>query len=138
MQDFLSVLLALAGVIALMIGVMYLMKWLTGRVSCKGGGGLKIVSTLSLGQDKMILAVKAGGRNLLVGTAPGGISLICELSEEDMALLEGKVSGEGTSIGVSGASFSEILRQNIKKTGGEFFRPYPKEDNSEESEKSDE
>lgn len=121
MQELLSVLLALVGVILLLIGVMFLMKWLTGRVSFKGNQGLKVISTMSLGQDKMIVAVRAGSRNLLLGAAAGGINLICELSGEDMDLLEGRIADSDNR------SFSEVLRQNMEKVGGEFFRPYPKE-----------
>lgn len=128
MIQVLPVALALLGVIALMIGAMFGLKWLTGKVSFKGGGGMKIISALSLGQDRTLYAVEAGSRKLLIGASGGSISLICELSEEDMALLKGDVS-EGENM--QGKSFSEVLGTYMKKMGGEFIRPYQKNDGNE-------
>lgn len=128
MIQVLPVALALLGVIALMIGAMFGLKWLTGKVSFKGSGGMKIISALSLGQDRTLYAVEAGSRKLLIGASGGSISLICELSEEDMALLKGEVS-EGENM--QGKSFSEALGTYMKKMGGEFIRPYQKNDGNE-------
>lgn len=126
MTQVLPVALALLGVIALMLGAMFGLKWLTGKVSFKGSGGMKIISALSLGQDKTLFAVEAGSRKLLIAACGGSISLICELSEEDMALLKGP--SPNTAADMQGKSFSEVLRQNMKKMGGEFIRPYQKND----------
>ena len=137
MTQVLPVALALLGVIALMIGAMFGLKWLTGKVSFKGNGGMKIISALSLGQDRTLYAVEAGSRKLLIGASGGSISLICELSEEDMALLKGAMpitSAPNTSApngDMQGKSFSEVLRHNMKKMGGEFIRPYQKNDGNE-------
>ncbi|MCM1578004.1 MAG: flagellar biosynthetic protein FliO [Ruminococcus sp.] len=128
MTQVLPVALALLGVIALMIGAMFGLKWLTGKVSFKGNGGMKIVSVLSLGQDKALYAVEAGGRRLLIGAASGGLSLICELSEEDMNILKGNGLQENGTV-----SFSETLRRNMQKMGGEFIRPYQKSDNNDDT-----
>ena len=127
MTQVLPVALALLGVIALMIGAMFGLKWLTGKVSFKGSGVMKIIAALSLGQDRTLYAVEAGSRKLLIGASGGSISLICELSEEDMALLKGNVPNND----MQGKSFSEVLRQNMKKMGGEFIRPYQKNDGNE-------
>ncbi len=136
MQEVLPVALALLGVIALMLGAMFGLKWLTGKVSFKGSGGMKSISALSLVQDRTLYAVEVGSRKLLIGASGGSISLICELSEEDMALLKGDVPD---AAGMQGKSFSEVLRQNMKKMGGEFIRPYQKNDGDEsgDREKSD-
>lgn len=132
MTQVLPVALALLGVIALMIGAMFGLKWLTGKVSFKGNGGMKIISALSLGQDRTLYAVEAGSRKLLIGASGGSISLICELSEEDMALLKGAMPITSAPNGdMQGKSFSEVLRHNMKKMGGEFIRPYQKNDGNE-------
>lgn len=125
MMQVLPVMLALIGVIALMIGAMFGLKWLTKRVSFKGNAGMRIIAALSLGQDKALYAIEAGSRKLLIGAGSGGLSLICELSEEDIALIK------GSSEDMSGKSFSEILRHNMKKMGGEFIRPYQKDDSGD-------
>lgn len=132
MTQVLPVALALLGVIALMIGAMFGLKWLTGKVSFKGNGGMKIISALSLGQDRTLYAVEAGSRKLLIGACGSSISLICELSEEDMALLKGAMPNTSAPNGdMQGKSFSEVFRQNMKKMGGEFIRPYQKNDGNE-------
>ena len=70
MAELLSVVLALIAVVAIMLGVLYLMKWLNTRIT--GGNsrkGIKISSSVGVGQDKSIIAVRAGKKNLLIGVS---------------------------------------------------------------------
>ena len=114
-----------------MLGVLYLMKWLNTRIT--GGNsrkGIKISSSIGVGQDKSIIAVRAGKKNLLIGVSQGGINLICELSEEDMALIEAPPS-DGN--GMAGKSFSECLKYNASKLGKEFITPKKGDDDGSDS-----
>ena len=114
-----------------MLGVLYLMKWLNTRIT--GGNsrkGIKISSSVGVGQDKSIIAVRAGKKNLLIGVSQGGINLICELSEEDMALIETPPS-DGN--GLAGKSFSECLKYNASKLGKEFITPKKGDDDGSDS-----
>ncbi|MBQ7783992.1 MAG: flagellar biosynthetic protein FliO [Oscillospiraceae bacterium] len=125
MIEILPVFLALMGVIALMMGVIYLMKWLLRHMNGgKGTAGLKVVSCTGVGQDKSIAAVRAGKKCLLVGISTGGINLLCELDDEDMALIENK--GDVPSE-MSGKSFAECLKYNMSKMGKEFITPKDKD-----------
>lgn len=124
MTEIIPVVLALFGVIALMLGVLYLMKWLNTRITGgKDRKGIKISSCIGVGQDKSLLAVRAGKKNLLIGVSQGNINLICELSEEDMELIESPTPMDGD---MAGKSFAECLRYNAGKLGKEFITPKPK------------
>lgn len=122
MTGIFSVVLALLGVVALMLGVIYLMKWLGTRINGgRGKGGIRIAACTGVGQDKQIIAVRAGGKNLLIGVTQGSVSLICELSEADMEEIENGSAAKDT--GSSVRSFSECLGFDFKKMGAEFFAP---------------
>ncbi len=122
MTEILPVFLALIGVIALMLAAIYLLKWLNSRISGgKNTKGIRVITCVGVGQDKSIMAVRAGNKNLLLGVTSGGISLICELDETDMAVIE---DSGALPADMAGKSFAECLRYNMKKMGGEFIRPY--------------
>lgn len=131
MTEIIPVVLALLGVVALMLGVLYLMKWLNTRIT--GGRdrkGIKISSCVGVGQDKSLMAVRAGKKNLLIGVSQGGINLLCELSEEDMELIESPSSGLKDS-DMAGKSFAECLKYNAGKLGREFITPKSSDDDKD-------
>ena len=128
MTEIIPVVLALLGVVALMLGVLYLMKWLNTRIT--GGRdrkGIKISSCVGVGQDKSLMAVRAGKKNLLIGVSQGGINLLCELSEEDMELIENP-SPTPKDSDMAGKSFAECLKYNAGKLGKEFITPKKNDD----------
>ncbi|MCM1523084.1 MAG: flagellar biosynthetic protein FliO [Ruminococcus sp.] len=124
MAEIVSVIFALILVIAVMIGVIFLMKWLLGRISGSTGtsAGLKMISCISVGQDRSVAVVKAGEQYLLLGITPGGISMLCRLEDEDIVLIESG-SPETQAKRMQGKSFAECLKYNIRKMGGEFITP---------------
>lgn len=128
MTEIIPVVLALLGVVALMLGVLYLMKWLNTRIT--GGRdrkGIIISSCVGVGQDKSLIAVRAGKKNLLIGVSQGGINLLCELSEEDMKLIENPPSKDSD---MAGRSFAECLKYNAGKLGKEFITPKSSDDDN--------
>lgn len=129
MTEIIPVVLALLGVVALMLGVLYLMKWLNTRITGgKDRKGIKISSCVGVGQDKSVMAVRAGKKNLLIGVSQGGINLLCELSEEDMELIESPPSKDSD---MAGKSFAECLRYNAAKLGKEFITPKSSDDDND-------
>ena len=126
-MEILPVFFALIGIVALMVGVIYLMKWITNKASGgKSTKGIKISSCVGVGQDKTVMAVRAGNKKLLLGVTNGGINLICELDDEDMELIENTGL---TPEDMSGKSFAECLAYNVRKMGGEFIRPNKNSEN---------
>ncbi|MCI7766934.1 MAG: flagellar biosynthetic protein FliO [Oscillospiraceae bacterium] len=131
MTEIIPVVLALFGVVALMLGVLFLMKWLNTRITGrKNGNGIRISSCVGVGQDKSVMAVKAGSKNLLIGVTQGSITLICELSNEDMALIEGAPSADGD---MAGRSFAECMKYNAAKLGRDFITPKPHKDDNDDN-----
>lgn len=135
MTDVLPVFLALIGVVALMCGAMYLLKWFTRRISFgnSGGKGIKIITSAAVGQDKSVAVVRAGKKCLLVGVTNGGINVLCELDDADMEMISGS---ESDNTDMAGRPFSECLRYNLKKAGADFIRPVS-EDASADDENAD-
>ena len=130
MTEIIPVVLALFGVVALMLGVLYLMKWLNTRITGrKNGNGIRISSCIGVGQDKSVMAVRAGNKNLLIGVTQGSISLICELSEEDMDLIEGSAPDAAD---MAGKSFAECLKYNAAKLGRDFITPKSQKGDNED------
>lgn len=74
--------------IALILYLAYISTKLLGRkLSVRNGSGrkLKIVDSVSVGQGKLLIIVKAGEKTFLVGAASESINLISELESDDFA-----------------------------------------------------
>lgn len=111
--------------LAIFCGILYLAylstKYIAKRYSFGGStkGNLKILETVSVGKDSRLCIVKAGEKYLLVGISSHNISLVSELSEEELNIGEENSSGENTM------SFSEALKINLAK---KFGKETPQED----------
>ena len=101
----------------LFVGILYLSyiatKGISKKLSINGRGGknLKIIESVSVGRESSMLLVKAGEKVLVVGATSHSLTLISELTpdeitEEDASLL----SGTGNTM-----DFSEALKINISK-----------------------
>lgn len=64
-----------------------------------GGGALRLLARLPLGEAQAVYLLRAAGRYLLVGGSPGGLALICEL---DGAEAERALRAEAAAPGSSG------------------------------------
>ncbi|MEY8402898.1 flagellar biosynthetic protein FliO [Oscillospiraceae bacterium 44-34] len=84
----LSVLGMLAVVLLVLTGAFLFTRWagrnLGGGFAGLGGGRrIEVLDRTGLGKDQAILLVRAGGRYLLLGSAPGGLALLAELTREE-------------------------------------------------------
>lgn len=75
--------------IVLIIGLAY---WFTRNVAGRGAFGafqtgrrMEVLDQLPLGRDQRVVLARAGGRCLLLGVTPAGITLLAELTEEEAA-----------------------------------------------------
>ena len=75
--------------VVLIIGLAY---WFTKYVAGRGGFGvfqagrqMEVLDQLPLGRDQRVVLARAGGRYLLLGATPAGITLLAELTEEEAA-----------------------------------------------------
>lgn len=79
----LQVLIALAVIVALAAGVLYLMRRFVPAV--RSGRRLQIVESVAVDPRRTLHIVKVGKRHLLVGSTEGSLSLLAELDDEDVA-----------------------------------------------------
>jgi len=111
----LSTTLALLFVLALMLGLAWLLK----RFGPKGLGGgnsnVKLVGSLSVGARERILVVEVGEQWIVVGASPGRMNALATMARQD--------SGEpaqqtGLSSALPTANFAEWFKQTIEKRNG--------------------
>ena len=101
-KDLLSLLGMLAVVLLVLVGAYLFTHWagkgglLTPYMASPGGGQLQILDRLPLGKEQWLLVVRVGSRYFLLGSAPSGVSLVAELTEEG-ALWHSPSSHDGSS-----------------------------------------
>ncbi|MBQ5418117.1 MAG: flagellar biosynthetic protein FliO [Oscillospiraceae bacterium] len=111
MREIISVFIALAAVLGLIVLTLWLTKKLMRKFNFGGGGnGIEIISVCGIGQDKTLVAVRAGNRKLLLGVTPNGINVLSELSDEDISAMTAD-----NSSGMPKKSFAELLVENTAK-----------------------
>lgn len=101
--------------LAMFAGVLWLSyaatKNISKRLSLNGKGGqnLKIIESVSTGRESSLMIVKAGRKYLLVGMTSGSMTLISELSSDDIE------SPESMQETAETMDFSEALKINIAR-----------------------
>jgi flagellar protein FliO/FliZ len=68
------------------IGFIFFMAWLmrkSGRFGSGSGQAIKIISSMSLGMREKILVIEVGGKNIVVGVAPGQVRTLHVLEGGD-------------------------------------------------------
>lgn len=107
---FINMVVVLALVVAFIFFLGWLFRKLAGNASSFGTGGfMKILSTLPLGDRRVLTVVKVGSRYFLMGISQNNINNLAELNEEEVnevLLKENREEG----------SFARILK---KMTGKE-------------------
>jgi flagellar protein FliO/FliZ len=113
-----SVRVALA--LALVVACVYGAAWLMRRLRVAGLAGdarLAVVAQVSLGTRERAVLLRTGGRELLVGVAPGNVRLLCELAPEATAgaapVAADPASTAGGPAAGLGITFRDILRRSL-------------------------
>lgn len=78
----------LAAVLLVLAGAYAFTRWAGKNLGGFGGmlsasGRVEVLDRASLGKDQAVLVVRAGGRYLLLGSTPAGITLLAELTQEE-------------------------------------------------------
>lgn len=83
-----TVVCALLGIIGLIFLAFYAQRWLhkhfNAGVFGTGQRTVKIIECVSIAQDKQLMIVTAGRKNMLIGVTPNAVTKICDLDEEDL------------------------------------------------------
>ena len=93
------------------------------RLSFRSGGNknIKILESVSLGQNKALMIVETAGKTLLIGITSGEISLISELDSEKM------ISADKAETMEFSKAFKTVLENNF---GKKFNRPKEQKNDS--------
>lgn len=94
-------------------------KKLGKRLSFKGVGNknIKIIESISVGQNKAIMIVQSAGKTMLLGITQNGINLISELDEEKLYLNDDDKTGQTMKFSDSfKTAFEEKFGSRFKNT----------------------
>lgn len=102
----LQVLLALVLVLGLIVGMAWLMRRMGGLTQV-GGGVVRVLGGVPVGQRERVVLIQVGSKQLLLGVAPGRVQTLHVL-DEPISVNAAAGSGE---------SFAERLTTALKKSG---------------------
>ncbi|MBR1382822.1 MAG: flagellar biosynthetic protein FliO [Ruminococcus sp.] len=108
----------------LFVGILYLAyistKLIGKRYSLSGKGGrnLKILETVSVGREMSIAIARAGEKIFLIGVTPDRISLLSELSEDDLLVGYTDNLPQSDGSGSGNMTFAQALKLNINEKLG--------------------
>ena len=105
----LQTVLALAFVLAILVGLAWLLKRFGPR-NVTGGTTVKLVGALSVGARERILVVEVGEQWIVVGASPGRMNALATMPRQ-----EADPATVNTPPGLQGANFAEWFKQTIDK-----------------------
>lgn len=104
--NLLQVLLALVLVLLLIVGMAWLMRRMGGLTQV-GGGVVRVLGGVPVGQRERVVLIQVGGKQLLLGVAPGRVQTLHVL-DEPISISPSAAGGE---------TFAERLTTALKKSG---------------------
>ncbi len=110
--------LALGLVIVLMVGAMYAVRSLSGRIGPRGGRApIRVLARSFLGQKSSIAIVEVGTEVLVLGISVNAVNLLGRIEDEDVITGLRAGSGTGRSGGIGAGALSGIIGQlgKVKK-----------------------
>ncbi|MGX2041278.1 flagellar biosynthetic protein FliO [Methylocaldum sp. MU1018] len=99
---------SLAGLLAV-LAVIFALAWLLrrfGSFSRLAPGSFRVLAAVSLGSRERVVLLQAGGKQLVLGVAPGRVETLCVLEDSEIIPVEG-----GAPAAEAGASFVERLQE---------------------------
>ena len=102
--DDLAVLARVTASLVVVVALALLAARFARKAGVRGGGaGLRVVERTGLSREASVAVVEVGGRGLVVGVTAQGVSLLTELTAEELATAASAASSEvGASLSASG------------------------------------
>lgn len=114
--------------IVLFCGILYLAYLTTKFIGKKysissgmSGKNLKVLDTLSLAPDKVLMIIKAGGKTVLVGLSKDHMEYICDVDESELEMPEESTGAVPFAPDFIGA-FRNVLNDKMKSLAGKENR----------------
>jgi flagellar protein FliO/FliZ len=104
--------LALAFVLALLVGLAWLLKRY-GPKSMGSSSAVRLVGSLSVGTRERILVVEVGEQWIVVGASPGRMNALATMPRQQQDEI-----ADHPQPGLAGANFAEWFKQTIEKRNG--------------------
>ncbi|PHV08900.1 flagellar biosynthetic protein FliO [Janthinobacterium sp. BJB412] len=104
--------LALAFVLALLVGLAWLLKRY-GPKSMGSSSAVRLVGSLSVGARERILVVEVGEQWIVVGASPGRMNALATMPRQQ----QDEIAGDAAPA-LPGANFAEWFKQTIEKRNG--------------------
>jgi flagellar protein FliO/FliZ len=99
---------SLGGLLAV-LAMIFALAWLLrrfGTFSRLAPGRFRVLAAVSLGSRERVVLLQAGGKQLVLGVAPGRVETLCVLEDSEIIPVEG-----GVPAAEAGASFVERLQE---------------------------
>jgi flagellar biogenesis protein FliO len=117
MLSFFGVVFATLGVIALMAGVLFAIRFLTNKVSFNPAGGIKVIDRVGLSKDNGLCVVSVKGKLYLIGISQHSTEILQTLDcNED----EYFIKRENDAVFPSFAQFLENVKNRKEKSRDEY------------------
>lgn len=107
--------------IVLFVGILYLAYISTKYIGKKysvfsgvSGKNMKVLDTMSISQDKVLMIVKAGGKAVLLGVSKDHMEYICDVDESQLSLTDNGASSEAPLNPDFVSAFKTILSDRMK------------------------
>ena len=114
---------SLLGMLVLIAAILFLAWWATKQIAQRPGlqgfggrlpnGDISILAQISLGREQRLVVVECTARYFLLGVTEHNISMLSELSEEDVQ--RWKQEAEENSAMGSRQSFSALLQNKMRR-----------------------
>lgn len=109
-----SIFIAIVGFILIVYLAYFATKKMGKRLSIRGVGNknIKILESISVGQNKSIAIIETAGKVLLIGITQNEITLISELDENMIDRVEDEKSANGMAFS---KAFKSVLEKKLNK-----------------------
>jgi flagellar protein FliO/FliZ len=117
--DDLAVLARVTASLVVVVALAVLAARFARKAGVRGGGaGLRVVERTGLSREASVAVVEVGGRGLVVGVTAQGVSLLTELTSEELAAATSQAASASGSTSGDGAGGAEGPRRIVVPSEG--------------------